>query len=341
MNILLTGGAGYIGSHTAVALTQAGYRVVLLDNYSNSRPEVGDRLARILGQPVAQVACDVRDTARLTASLRQYAIEAVIHFAGLKAVAESVACPLDYYAHNVQGAISLLQAMQAAGVRTLVFSSSATVYGEPRYLPIDESHPLSATNPYGRTKLHIEAMLGDVARADAAWRIACLRYFNPVGAHESGWIGEDPRGRPNNLMPLIAQVACGDRPWLEVYGDDYPTPDGTGVRDYLHVMDLAEGHGAALAALNAGVGEPNAPAANLLTVNLGTGRGYSVLEMIETFAAVSGRAVPYRIAPRRPGDVAACYAQVNQAARRLGWQARRGLREMCASAWQWQIRTQA
>ena len=341
MNILLTGGAGYIGSHTAVALVQAGHRVVLLDNYVNSRPEVGDRLARILGQPVAQVTCDVRDTARLTARLRQYAIEAVIHFAGLKAVAESVVQPLDYYAHNVQGAISLLQAMQAVGVRTLVFSSSATVYGEPQYLPIDESHPLAATNPYGRTKLHIEAMLGDVARADAAWRIACLRYFNPVGAHESGWIGEDPRGRPNNLMPLIAQVACGDRPWLDVYGDDYLTPDGTGVRDYLHVMDLAEGHGAALAALNAGVGEPNAPAANLLTVNLGTGRGYSVLEMIETFAAVSGRAVPYRIAPRRPGDVAACYAQVNQAARRLGWQARRGLREMCASAWQWQIRTQA
>ncbi|MFO1424702.1 MAG: UDP-glucose 4-epimerase GalE [Candidatus Competibacteraceae bacterium] len=338
MNILLTGGTGYIGSHTAVVLIQAGHSVVLLDNYANSRPEVGDRLARILGQPVAQVACDVRDTARLTASLRQYAIEAVIHFAGLKAVAESVAQPLDYYAHNVQGAISLLQAMQVAGVRTLVFSSSATVYGEPQYLPIDESHPLSATNPYGRTKLHIEAMLGDVAHADAAWRIACLRYFNPVGAHESGLIGEDPLGIPNNLMPLIAQVARGDRPWLDVYGDDYPTPDGTGVRDYIHVMDLAEGHLAALNALSAGQHGSHPEHTNLLTVNLGTGHGYSVLEMVKTFESVTGLAIPCQVVPRRPGDVAACYAQVGKATQWLGWRARRGLREMCASAWQWQTR---
>lgn len=339
MNILLTGGTGYIGSHTAVVLAQAGHQVVLLDNYSNSRTEVGDRLARILGQPLMQVECDVRDTARLTEVLRQHAIEAVIHFAGLKAVGESVARPLDYYTHNVQGTIGLLQVMQAVGVRTLVFSSSATVYGEPQYLPIDEQHPLAATNPYGRCKLHIEAMLGDVARADPAWRIACLRYFNPVGAHESGLIGEDPRGIPNNLMPLIAQVVSGAQPWLNIFGNDYPTPDGTGVRDYIHVMDLAEGHRAALAAL-AGMEESSQPDARLLTVNLGTGQGYSVLEMVEAFAAVSGRAVPYRFAPRRPGDIAACYAQVSKAAYVLGWQARCGLREMCASAWTWQIRSQ-
>ena len=339
MNILLTGGTGYIGSHTAVVLAQAGYRIVLLDNYSNSLPEVGDRLAQILGWPVTPLEGDVRDTARLIDTLRQYAIEAVIHFAGLKAVGESVVQPIAYYAHNVQGTISLLQAMQATGVKSLVFSSSATVYGDPQYLPIDEQHPLSATNPYGRSKLHIEAMLGDVARSDPTWRIACLRYFNPVGAHESGLIGENPQGVPNNLMPFMVQVASGEQPWLNVYGNDYPTPDGTGVRDYLHVMDLAEGHLAALTALSAGV-RADSPLANLLTVNLGTGQGYSVLEMVKTFEAVSGQAVPYRIAPRRSGDSAACYAQVSQAAQRLGWQARRSLREMCASAWNWQIRFQ-
>ncbi|MDG4597916.1 MAG: UDP-glucose 4-epimerase GalE [Candidatus Contendobacter sp.] len=339
MNILLTGGTGYIGSHTAVALTQAGHQIVLLDNYSNSRPEVGDRLARILGQPVAQVECDVRDTARLAQTLRQHTIEAVIHFAGLKAVGESVTRPLDYYAHNVQGTISLLQAMRAIGVNILVFSSSATVYGEPRYLPIDEQHPLAAANPYGRCKLHIEAMLGDVARADSAWRIACLRYFNPIGAHESGLIGEGPRDVPNNLAPFIAQVASGAQPWLNIFGNDYPTPDGTGVRDYIHVMDLAEGHQAALAALCAGMGKSSQPDTHLITVNLGTGRGYSVLEVVETFAAVSGRAIPYRFAPRRPGDIAACHAEVSRAARLLGWRARRGLWEMCASAWTWQVRS--
>lgn len=339
MNILLTGGAGYIGSHTAVVLTQAGHQIVLLDNYSNSQPSIGDRLAQILGQPVPQVEGDVRDTIRVTQALREYAIEAVIHFAGLKAVGESVARPLDYYAHNVQGTISLLQAMQATRVKTLVFSSSATVYGDPQYLPIDEQHPRSATNPYGRTKLQIEDLLSDIARADKTWRIACLRYFNPVGAHESGLIGEEPQGVPNNLMPFIAQVASGKRPWLEVFGNDYPTLDGTGVRDYIHVMDLAEGHEAALAALNAGVREANMPDAHLLTVNLGTGQGYSVLEMVESFAAASGRKVPYRIAPRRPGDIAACYAQVNLAARLLGWHARRGLQEMCASTWKWEIQS--
>ena len=339
MNILLTGGAGYIGSHTAVVLAEAGHRVVLLDNYCNSRPEVGDRLAQILGQPVAQIEGDVRDTARLIEVLRQYAIEAVIHFAGLKAVGESVAQPIAYYANNVQGTISLLQAMQTTGVKILVFSSSATVYGDPQYLPLDEQHPLSATNPYGRSKLHIEAMLSDVAHSDDAWRIACLRYFNPVGAHESGLIGENPRGIPNNLMPFIAQVASGRQPRLNIFGNDYPTPDGAGVRDYLHVMDLAEGHQAALAVLSAGIRGSSLPDTPLITVNLGTGHGYSVLEMVKAFAAVSGRAVPYQIAPRRPGDIAACYAQVSKAAQLLGWQARRGLQEMCASAWNWQIRS--
>jgi UDP-glucose 4-epimerase len=338
MNILLTGGTGYIGSHTAVVLAQAGHRIVLLDNYSNSRPEVGDRLAQILGQPVTQVKGDVRDTTRLLEILRQYAIEVVIHFAGLKAVGESVAQPIAYYANNVQGTISLLQAMQATGIKILVFSSSATVYGDPQYLPIDEQHPLSATNPYGRSKLHIEAMLGDVARSDAAWRIACLRYFNPVGAHESGLIGENPQGVSNNLMPFIVQVASGEQPWLNVYGNDYPTPDGTGVRDYLHVMDLAEGHLAALTVLSADVRADSQPT-NLITVNLGTGQGYSVLEMVKTFEAVSGQAVPYRIAPRRSGDIAACYAEISRAAQWLDWQAQRGLQEMCASAWNWQIRS--
>ncbi len=340
MNILLTGGTGYIGSHTTVALAQAGHQIVLLDNYSNSRPGAGDRLAKILGQSVPQVECDVRNTTRLTQTLRQHAIEAVIHFAGLKAVGASMARPLDYYANNVQGTISLLQAMQASGVKTLVFSSSATVYGDPQYLPIDEQHPRSATNPYGRTKLQIEDLLSDVARADKTWRIACLRYFNPVGAHESGLIGEAPQGIPDNLMPFIAQVASGERPQLNIFGNDYPTPDGTGIRDYIHVMDLAAGHGAALTALNAGTWEPNSSGTSLMTVNLGTGQGYSVLEMVEAFVAVSGQPVPYQIAPRRPGDIAVCYAQVSQAARLLGWQAQRGLREMCASTWKWQTRSQ-
>ena len=341
MNILLTGGVGYIGSHTAVVMLQAGNRVVLLDNYCNSRPQVGDRLAQIVGQALPQVECDVRDTARLTEILRQYAIEAVIHFAGLKAVGESVAQPIAYYANNVQGTISLLQAMAAAGVKILVFSSSATVYGDPQYLAVDEQHPLSSTNPYGRSKLHIEAMLSDVARSDDRWRIACLRYFNPVGAHESGLIGEDPRGLPSNLMPFIAQVASGEQPRLSIFGNDYPTPDGTGVRDYIHVMDLAEGHWAALAVLSADMRGLSSPDANLITVNLGTGQGYSVLEMIKAFEAVSGRGVPYHIAPRRPGDIAACYAQASKAAQWLGWRAQRGLQEMCASAWNWQTQLPA
>ncbi|MEI8326604.1 MAG: UDP-glucose 4-epimerase GalE, partial [Betaproteobacteria bacterium] len=242
MNILLTGGTGYIGSHTSVVLSQAGHTVVLLDNLCNSRRDVMLRLQEITGKAIRLVQADVRNTQLLTQMLASYEIEAVVHFAGLKAVGESVAKPVDYYANNVQGSISVLEAMQAANVKTLVFSSSATVYGDPQYLPIDEEHPTRATNPYGRSKLHIEEMLADVANSDAAWRIACLRYFNPVGAHASGLIGEDPAGLPNNLMPYVAQVAVGKLPHLNVYGDDYATPDGTGVRDYIHVMDLAEGH---------------------------------------------------------------------------------------------------
>lgn len=328
MNILLTGGNGYIGSHTAVVLTQAGHQVVLYDNLCNSRADVAQRLARIVGRPLPLVQGDVRDAARLAQTLRTHAIEAVVHFAGLKAVGESVAQPLDYYDNNVAGTVQLLQAMRAAGVRTLVFSSSATVYGEPRYLPLDEAHPTSATNPYGRSKLHIEEMLADLAASDASWRIACLRYFNPVGAHDSGLIGEDPQGVPNNLMPYVAQVASGRRERLQVFGGDYPTPDGTGVRDYIHVMDLAEGHEAALRFLQAQTGWH--------AFNLGTGQGHSVLEMVRAFEAASGRRVPYAIVQRRPGDVATCYASADKAARWLHWRARRGLQDMCESTWRWQ-----
>ena len=328
MNILLTGGTGYIGSHTAVVLIEAGHRVALLDNLSNSSADVPDRIAQITGTKPAFIEADVRDTTVLVRTLRDFSIDAVVHFAGLKAVGESVENPIDYYAHNVQGIISLLEAMRESGCKTLVFSSSATVYGEPQYLPLDEAHPLSVTNPYGRCKLHIEEMLRDVVMAYPDWNIACLRYFNPVGAHDSGLIGENPAGIPNNLMPYIARVAAGQLPQVQVFGDDYPTPDGSGVRDYIHVMDLAEGHAAALNWLVAHSGWH--------AINLGTGQGYSVLEMIAAFAHASDRAVPYRIAPRRAGDVAACYANPVKAAQALGWQARRGLEDMCASTWKFQ-----
>lgn len=326
MNILLTGGLGYIGSHTAVVLAQAGHRLVLLDNLSNSRLDVADRLSAILGvKPVVEVG-DVLDTIRLRLILKHYAIDAVIHFAGLKAVGESVAQPLAYYHNNVAGTVSLLRAMAEQGVKRLVFSSSATVYGQPQYLPLDEAHPTSATNPYGRTKLHIEEILRDLAASDPAWRIAILRYFNPVGAHESGLIGEDPNGIPNNLMPYIARVAVGQLPHLNIWGDDYPTPDGTGIRDYLHVMDLAEGHRAALDHLT-----DTDQACD--TFNLGTGRGTSVLQMVQAFESATGQRVPYRIAARRPGDVAECWADPGKAQRVLGWRATRTLHDMCASAW--------
>jgi len=328
MHVLLTGGAGYIGSHTAVELLQSGHRVVLYDNLSNSSDAVLEKLAQITGQPILFIKGDVRDTDLLRGTFTAHHIDAVVHFAGLKAVGESVEKPVDYYANNVQGIISLLQAMQSAQVKSLVFSSSATVYGEPQYLPLDESHPTSATSPYGRSKLHIEEMLNDVAASDPAWRMACLRYFNPVGAHESGLIGENPNGVPNNLMPYIAQVAAGQRAELSVFGGDYPTADGTGVRDYIHVMDLAKGHAAALTVLSQTTGWH--------AINLGTGKGYSVLDMIQAFEKASGQRVPYKIVARRAGDVAACYADPHKASEALNWRATRTLDDMCASTWRFQ-----
>ena len=328
MNVLLTGGTGYIGSHTTVVLSQLGHQIVLHDNLSNSSDTVHRKLEHITGQRIPFVKGDVRDTELLTGALATHHIDAVIHFAGLKAVGESVEKPVDYYANNVQGAISLLQAMQSVGIKTLVFSSSATVYGEPQYLPLDENHPTGATNPYGRSKLHIEEMLNDVAASAPDWRIACLRYFNPVGAHESGLIGENPNGVPNNLMPYIAQVAEGRQPCLSVFGGDYPTEDGSGVRDYIHVMDLAEGHAAALNFLSQTTG--------CHAINLGAGQGYSVLDMVRAFEKASAREVPYKIVTRRAGDVAASYADPKKASELLNWSATRNLDDMCVSTWRFQ-----
>lgn len=325
---LVTGGSGYIGSHVCVELLQAGHDVVVVDNLCNSRREAIGRIERITGRTVAFHDCDVRDAAALRSVFRGCAFDAVLHFAGLKAVGESIDRPLDYYQNNVGGTLVLCGAMAEAGVRKLVFSSSATVYGDPEAVPVREDHPMRPANPYGRSKAMIEAILQDLERSDPAWKIALLRYFNPVGAHESGLIGEDPAGVPNNLMPFIAQVAAGRREALDVYGSDYPTPDGTGVRDYIHVVDLARGHLAALEKLPG--------ASGVLTVNLGTGRGCSVLEVVEAFRRASGREIPYRIVSRRPGDVAACYADSALAARLLGWRAERGLDEMCRDTWRWQ-----
>ena len=329
--ILVTGGAGYIGSHACVELLNAGCAVTVFDNFSNSHPEALARVERITGKSLRVIRGDCRDRAALVAALRESRATAVIHFAGLKAVGESVQQPLAYYDNNVVGSLRLLEAMRECGVQQLVFSSSATVYGDPQRLPLTEDHPLSATNPYGRTKLMVEEILRDLQRSDASWRICILRYFNPVGAHASGLIGEDPQGTPNNLLPFVAQVAVGRRECLNVWGNDYSTPDGTGVRDYIHVVDLALGHLKALEALDR-LERPG----ECLTVNLGTGNGYSVLEIVRAFEAASGKPVPYKIAPRRPGDVASCYADPKQALKSLGWRAARGLKEMCADAWRWQ-----
>lgn len=327
--VLLTGGLGYIGSHCAAVLAEAGYQPILLDNLSNAKPQVHDALQAITGKNLPFIQADVRDTETLASVITDHQVTAVMHFAGLKAVGESVSQPIDYYDHNVAGAISLLKAMQQTGVQQLVFSSSATVYGDPDYLPIDEAHPTRATNPYGRSKLHIEQMLADVAASDPAhWRMVCLRYFNPVGAHASGLIGEDPSDIPNNLMPYIAQVASGQLQQLSVFGDDYPTKDGTGVRDYIHVMDLASGHQRALAFLAEHTGWH--------AINLGTGQGYSVLQMVKAFEQASGQSIPYQITDRRPGDIASCYADPSLAEQQLGWRAELGLQAMCESTWRFQ-----
>lgn len=329
--ILVTGGAGYIGSHTCVELLQAGHDITVFDNFCNSHPESLARVQRITGKQFRFIRGDIRDRTSLVTALRESGAQSVIHFAGLKAVGESVQQPLSYYDNNVVGSLRLLEAMGTCGVKTLVFSSSATVYGDPQRLPLTEDHPLSATNPYGQTKLTVEHMLRDLQRSDTSWRIGILRYFNPVGAHASGLIGEDPQGTPNNLMPFVAQVAVGLRPHLNVFGDDYTTPDGTGVRDYIHVVDLAKGHLKALDALGR-----STPQAECLTVNLGTGTGYSVLEMVRAFEQASGKRVTYNVAPRRPGDIATCYADPSKAAALLGWRTERSLADMCADTWRWQ-----
>ena len=328
-NVLVTGGAGYIGSHTCVELLAAGHEVVVVDNFCNSKPLALTRVGQIAGRPVAAVhAVDIRDRGALDAVFAARRFDAVIHFAGLKAVGESVAQPLAYYDNNVGGTVALVETMATHGVKRIVFSSSATVYGDPASVPIREDFPTGPTNPYGRTKWMLEYVLRDVAAADPQWHVALLRYFNPVGAHRSGQIGEDPNGIPNNLMPYVSQVAIGRLPQLQVFGGDYPTPDGTGVRDYIHVVDLALGHVRAVERLMAGHG--------VLTLNLGTGQGYSVLDVVRAFEQASGRPVPYRIAPRRAGDIAQCYADPARAAAELGWRAQHGLREMCEDAWRWQ-----
>ena len=328
MHILVTGGTGYLGSHTSVSLMAAGHKVTVIDDLSNSRHEVLDRVEMISGKRPAFVEGDVRDRNLLRKIFAQLPVDGVIHFAGLKSIGESVAQPLRYYDCNIGSTLALCEIMAESGVKTLIFSSSATVYGEPASVPIREDFPRCATNPYGASKLIIEDILADLSKSDPEWRIARLRYFNPVGAHASGLIGESPSGIPNNLLPFVAQVACGQRALLSVFGNDYPTPDGTGVRDYIHVMDLAEGHVAALDYL--------AKHAGLLSVNLGTGCGYSVLDMVRSFEKASGHPVPYAIRPRRAGDIATCYADPALAEKLLGWTANRGIDEMCCDAWRWQ-----
>lgn len=328
MNVLVTGGAGYIGSHTVVELLNEGHEVIVIDNLSNSSEESLNRVKDITGKDINFYKQDLLDKENLDALFAEHQIDSVIHFAGYKAVGESVQKPLMYYENNLESTLSLCEVMKKHGVYNLVFSSSATVYGDPESVPITEDFPLSATNPYGRTKLFIEYILKDLYRSDSSWNISLLRYFNPVGAHKSGRIGEDPNDIPNNLMPYVAQVAVGKLEKLSVFGDDYPTPDGTGVRDYIHVVDLAAGHLKALEKLNSKPG--------LVVYNLGTGKGSSVLDMVHAFEKASGKKVPYQIAPRRPGDIAACYADPSKAEQELGWKAKRDIQEMCEDTWRWQ-----
>lgn len=328
MKILVTGGAGYIGSHTCVELLNEAYEVVVVDNLSNSSEESLNRVRRITGKPLDFYKTDLLDKKGLAAIFAKHQIDAVIHFAGLKAVGESVLIPLKYFHNNITGSLNLLEVMGEAGVKNLVFSSSATVYGDPASLPITEDFPLSATNPYGRTKLMIEEILKDLYRSDETWNLALLRYFNPVGAHSSGEIGEDPAGIPNNLMPYISRVAVGSLPEVNVFGDDYPTPDGTGVRDFIHVVDLALGHIKTLPKLFARPG--------IVIYNLGTGQGYSVLDMIKGFEKACGGGIPYKIGPRRAGDVAACWADPSKAFDELGWKSQKTLDDMCRDTWRWQ-----
>lgn len=328
MKILVTGGAGYIGSHTCIELLQAGHDVIVVDNLVNSKEEALKRVQQLTGKKITFHKVDLLDKEGLSAIFEKSPIEAVIHFAGLKAVGESVSIPLRYYHNNITGTLLLCEVMQKYKVKNIVFSSSATVYGNPDKVPIKENFPLSATNPYGRSKLMIEEILRDLYIADQSWNIALLRYFNPAGAHQSGKIGEDPNGIPNNLMPYISQVANGKLLELSVFGNDYPTHDGTGVRDYIHVVDLAIGHIKALEKLASNPG--------VVTYNLGTGKGYSVLEVVSAFEQATGKKIPYKIVKRRPGDIASCYADTSKAERELNWSARRGLSEMCRDAWRWQ-----
>ncbi len=328
MRILVTGGAGYIGSHTCILLIEAGYDVVVFDNFCNASKESINRVEKIVGKEITLVEGDIRNRDDLDAVFNTYKIDAVIHFAGLKAVGESVQQPLKYYDNNIHGTAVLCAVMAAHNCKSIVFSSSATVYGDPHTTPIKENFPLSTTNPYGRSKLFIEEMLRDLYVSDNEWKIVLLRYFNPVGAHASGTIGEDPNGIPNNLMPFIAQTAVGKREYLSVFGDDYDTHDGSGVRDYIHVMDLADGHVKALNKINGFT--------KVMTINLGTGNGYSVLDMVKAFEKASGKQVPYQISPRRAGDIAKCFADPTYAKEILGWEATRSIDEMCEDSWRWQ-----
>jgi len=334
--VLVTGGTGYIGSHTVVALIDAGYEPIVVDNLSNSKPSVLKRIEKITGRKTTFYKIDLRNKAALDKVFHNHQISSVIHFAGFKAVGESVAEPLRYYANNIESSVSLFSVMSNHGVGRLIFSSSASVYGESSVIPVREDCHPSPTNPYASSKLIIEQILHDTYIADSAWRIVILRYFNPVGAHESGLMGEDPRGIPNNLMPYISQVAVGRRKRINVFGNDYPTSDGTGIRDYIHVMDLAEGHIAALKKIEKTL--LKSAAYKPLIINLGTGRGYTVMEMIRAFEKASGKRIPYRITKRRPGDIAACYADTSLAQKLLGWKAKRGLADMCTDSWSWQLR---